>query len=618
MDVLLVSAPIMSVVRPSAALGLLQATLTRSGLSASSLYLNLTFAQWIGLDLNERLAGGLPSHLLIGDWIFAEALGMDRIRPLDETYERERHSALDKAGIGDLDALRAEYAQAFVRFAAEKIMDSRPRVVGFTTMFEQTVASLAIAAAVKASSPDTLVCFGGANCHGPMGTVLREHFPQIDYVFTGEADQTFAPFVKALLQQDAAHHGAERSLALSNGVVATRPTENLDELPVPDYSDFFAQLSELEEHGRVRPSIPFESSRGCWWGQKHHCTFCGLNAEGMTFREKSPGRVRDDLETLVARHAIVRMAATDNILSPKHVANVLEPMASEHRGLNLFYEIKSNLDEDKLRTLARSGVTWVQPGIENLSDPILRLMRKGVDRLLNVRLLRNCRELGLGVIWSILYGFPDEPAEEYDAAAEIVPLLEHLQPPVGCGRIRLDRFSPNYEQAETIGFRSVRPFRSYAAIYQIPDEALSNLAYFFEGEAPSSATERDLEKLRTAVKRWRAHWFDAPEPPVLRAFPMDGGYLIEDSRSVAVEPFHFAGEAEAVVLDLCRSPRVDKDLDKLAAHLSSDALQSALASLRSRGFVLQHGPRLLSLPAMAGKEEVDEQARADLPFGYLA
>ncbi|MBB5404413.1 RiPP maturation radical SAM C-methyltransferase [Paraburkholderia youngii] len=618
MDVLLLSAPVVSVVRPSAALGLLQATLRRAGLSASSLYLNLTFAQWIGLDLNECLAGGLPSHLLIGDWFFAEALRTDRIRPVDQTYERERHSALNKAGIGDLDALRDQYAQAFVRFAAEKIMASRPRVVGFTTMFEQTAASLAIAAAVKASSPDTVVCFGGANCHGPMGTVLREHFPQIDYVFTGEADQTFAPFVKELLQRNAARHGAEFSLVPRNGVVATSPTRDLDELPVPDYSDYFAQLSELEERYRVRPSIPFESSRGCWWGQKHHCTFCGLNGEGMTFREKSPSRLLDELGTLVVRHAIARMAATDNILSPKHVANVLEPMVGEHRGLNLFYEIKSNFDEEKLRTLARSGVTWVQPGIENLSDPILRLMRKGVDRLLNVRLLRNCRELGLGVIWSILYGFPEEPSEEYDAAAEIVPLLEHLQPPVACGRIRLDRFSPNYEQAEMIGFRSVRPFRSYAEIYQIPDEALSNLAYFFDGEAPSSATELDLEKLRTAVKRWRARWFDEPEPPVLRAFPIDGGYLIEDSRSVACEPFYFANEAEVAVLDLCRSPRVDKDLEKLAARLSNDAVESALASLRSRGYLLQHGRRSLSLPAMAGKEEVDEQARADFPFGYLA
>ncbi|MGF6736191.1 hypothetical protein OKW50_008364 [Paraburkholderia youngii] len=279
--------------------------LRRAGLSASSLYLNLTFAQWIGLDLNECLAGGLPSHLLIGDWFFAEALRMDRIRPVDQTYERERHSALDKASIGDLDALRGQYAQAFMRLAAEKIMESRPRVVGFTTMFEQTAASLAIAAAVKASSPDTIVCFGGANCHGPMGTVLREHFPQIDYVFTGEADQTFAPFVKELLQRNAARHGAEFSLAPRNGVVATSPTRDLDELPVPDYSDYFAQLSELEEHYRGRPSIQFESSRGCWWGAKASLHLLRVERRGHDFP-------REITEPLTRRTRNARCAACDS------------------------------------------------------------------------------------------------------------------------------------------------------------------------------------------------------------------------------------------------------------------------------------------------------------------
>ena len=84
-------------------------------------------------------------------------------------------------------------------------------------------------------------------------------------------------------------------------------------------------------------------------------------------------------------------------------------------------------------------------------------MRKGVSALLNLRLLRNCRELGVGLVWSILYGFPGEPRDAYDAVAKMAPLLEHLQPPVGCGRIRLDRFSPNFERAAEIGFRNVTP-----------------------------------------------------------------------------------------------------------------------------------------------------------------
>ena len=81
-DVLLVSAPVMSVLRPSAALGLLQAALAAVGVSAQSLYLNLVFADMIGIDLNERLGEDLPSHLLAGEWLFElDAPAADRAGP---------------------------------------------------------------------------------------------------------------------------------------------------------------------------------------------------------------------------------------------------------------------------------------------------------------------------------------------------------------------------------------------------------------------------------------------------------------------------------------------------------------------------------------------------------
>jgi radical SAM superfamily enzyme YgiQ (UPF0313 family) len=38
-----------------------------------------------------------------------------------------------------------------------------------------------------------------------------------------------------------------------------------------------------------------ETARGCWWGAKHHCTFCGLNQNDMAFRAKSPQCAMDEL-----------------------------------------------------------------------------------------------------------------------------------------------------------------------------------------------------------------------------------------------------------------------------------------------------------------------------------
>jgi magnesium-protoporphyrin IX monomethyl ester (oxidative) cyclase len=620
-DVLLCSAPVMSVVRPSAALGLLQAALAQRKIGAASLYLNLLFAETVGIDVNERLAD-LPTGLLIGDWLFADRLGPAPVRDEVMRHRRLVDAALESRNFTQIKNLRGAAAARFVDSAAAMVVERRPRIVGFSTMFQQTAASLTIAAAIKALDPSIVICFGGANCHGPMGPVLLRHYPQIDFVFTGEADLDFPEFAQALLAgNEPLENGAGFVGRSGPAAKPAVPVTDLDQLPIPTYDDYFAQLSWLSEKDRVKSSIPFESSRGCWWGKKHHCTFCGLNAEGMAFRSKTPERVIHELDVLAAAHGVARFAATDNILSVDHIDSVLKPLAAKPAAgptRRLFYEIKSNMDQDSLETLARAGVVWLQPGIENLSDEVLRLMRKGVSALLNMRMLRNCRELGIGIIWSMLYGFPGEPGAVYDEIAQLAPLLEHLQPPVSCVRIRLDRFSPNFEQAKELGFSDAGPVPAYGAIYNVPSAELSDLAYFYEGSAVNAASENDLAALRAAVTAWRSRWFDAPMPPQLTLVRIGDGGLIQDTRSIADEPLHYLQPLELAVLDAVREPcNPAAALAKLAGDFAAATLQAAFDRLVALHFVIVHGGKALSLVADSDRTVFDAAARADVPTGYV-
>ena len=102
---------------------------------------------------------------------------------------------------------------------------------------------------------------------------------------------------------------------------------NMDLLPLPTYEDYMEQLDRTSLAGQFLPEIPFETSRGCWWGQKHHCTFCGINDELMAFRSKSAGRVIDDLLKLHERYPRHRMTATDEIMSPKYYTELLPEFA---------------------------------------------------------------------------------------------------------------------------------------------------------------------------------------------------------------------------------------------------------------------------------------------------
>ena len=110
----------------------------------------------------------------------------------------------------------------------------------------------------------------------------------------------------------------------------------LGSLPIPDYDDFFAAAHELELPSTVagaEVSIPFESARGCWWGAKHHCSFCGIFTGQLAFRSKSPERVRHELDALADRYGVPTLFAVDNIMDQRYVGRPVRAAVAGAQGL---------------------------------------------------------------------------------------------------------------------------------------------------------------------------------------------------------------------------------------------------------------------------------------------
>src|SRR5262249_6197562 len=150
------------------------------------------------------------------------------------------------------------------------------------------------------------------------------------------------------------------------------------EIVSPDYDGYFERLESSTARDWVEPKLVVEGSRGCWWGEKHHCTFCGLNGSFMEFRSKSPMAFYHEIIRLVGRHQVLDMYVVDNILDMKYLSSLLPKLQESGYDLRLQYEIKSNLRRDQLATLYDAGLVNVQPGIESLSNRVLKIMDKGV------------------------------------------------------------------------------------------------------------------------------------------------------------------------------------------------------------------------------------------------
>jgi len=609
--VALVTMPFASAYWPSMQLGLLGPIATSHGFPTEILHLNLEFAHQLGVDAYQVLAQ--QRERALGDWLFSTA-AFGPAAP-DPHGQMPRQLANDIApvlaqlglSISELLEVRDRQVPAYLEAQLNAVEWDRFRVVGFTSTFQQNVASIALASMLKRRHPHLVTVFGGANFDGTMGIEYVRAIDCIDYAVTGEADRSFSQLLISLVDgQDPSQ--VPGVLARDGGQVvgaADRPFEDMDELPVPDYSDYFSRAERLgisRVGGRREATVPFESARGCWWGAKSHCTFCGLNGETMAFRSKSPGRVAAELAELARRNRTFDFQAVDNILDRSYLDELLPQLVADGSTYRLFYEVKANLTRGEVRALRESGVRMIQPGIESLSSHVLRLMRKGVRASTNVNLLKWACYYGLDVGWNMLWGFPGEQTEDYDAVAALMPQLIHLQPPVSATRIRLERFSPLFEDPETFPLAWRRPEASYRYIY--PEHVdLEKAAYFFEyvlqDTLPSSVYAETVDR----VDEWRLAWAGETRPSLTR-WAAPGFIQIDDHRHPDTFGTYTFTDPLAAIYRACDdAPATACDVkERLGLDRELDEVEATLEEFCSRGLMMRDGNLFLSLaiPATGG------------------
>jgi ribosomal peptide maturation radical SAM protein 1 len=322
--------------------------------------------------------------------------------------------------------------------------------------------------------------------------------------------------------------------AQNGASIFTGPSEvvrEMDRLPYPDFSDYFRDLERCTVSAPVLPTLLFETSRGCWWGAKSHCTFCGLNGGTMAFRSKSARRALDELEYLADRWQTDLVEVVDNILDMKYFNGVLPALARQGRPLQLFYEVKANLSRAQVKLLRDAGVVRIQPGIESMSDHVLKLMRKGTTALRNIQLLKWAQEYGITVEWNILYGFPGETREDYARMLEMLPSIRFLRHPCAAGPIRVDRFSPYHNAAADFGLINVRPMAIYRYLYPFDEQSLSRIAYYFDFDY---SPETNPTGYAREVVAYATEWQRNPERGTLQSIRRPEGTLtLLDTRSNA-------------------------------------------------------------------------------------
>ncbi|MCE5315077.1 RiPP maturation radical SAM C-methyltransferase [bacterium] len=414
-----------------------------------------------------------------------------------------------------LEALLAiDSANSCIDKCVEAVIQGNYGIVGISVGFdEQKLASLALARQIKKIDPTIRTIFGGTGCDGAMGEAIMRNFPEVDIVAQGDADTWFVPLIKAvsncepiddigsLLYRDGS------TICRSGAVGATR---QLDQLPVPNYDSFFTQLAS-SHHGSYSSQVKvmLEASRGCWWGDRSRCMFCGITSILPGYRQKSPERFLAEFKSVVAASKSTFVFMVDSILPLSYYQSVLPEIARWRRetGLNfsVFFGVRPGLTRQQVALLAAAGVVTVMAGIESLSTRILRLMNKGASMLQQIESLKWATTYGIDCGANLIYGIPNEQVEDYESILSVIPSIHHLQPP-RCIRLRYHRFCRYSEAPERYAIGNIRPSEMDRYAYSIPDSELMDLCYDLEYDYLGSNVE-DLTAIHKRVRQAVHNWF---------------------------------------------------------------------------------------------------------------
>ncbi|MGI6648798.1 MAG: RiPP maturation radical SAM C-methyltransferase [Bacillota bacterium] len=616
--VLLIHMPWATPQRPSISLGIIAALCAEKCIEVKTLYPNLDMANMIGFEAadrfaNERSLYGISEHLFAVDIFGKEELISDAfVQSFSEIAQEDTQiQKWENCPIEDpayFFHLRDEIIPQFLDQVTARVLEMNPTVVGFSATFNQAMASLALASRLKKLRPDLKVIVGGASFDGEMGKEYHRAFPHVlDHVFLGEAEESFREYLERLARNEGTTGipGVTSWVNDQIDLVPGRPLPDMNQSPLPDYDDFFLETERIKKKtGKAFSvdSLSYEGSRGCWWGRKSQCLFCGINPETMEFRSKSIDRILRDIVNLSARYRVTKLSATDLVISRQHCDELFQRLKELDLDFELFYEVRVNMSKRQIKDMKEAGVIYTQPGIESFSSPVLKLMRKGTTALQNIQFLRWAAEIGVTATYNILAGFPGEKEEWYHEMADLIKKIVHLPPPkYNIHFIEMHRFSPFFNQREQYGVDEC----SLRADYQMtfPDGLLDpmKIGYFFQTQYKNKDQDSPhIKRVREEIDRW-LDYKKSPQGLPLYNYSIGPGFLKIFDNRYGDGRFIFLADLHHDVALLCDEIQSRQSLknylaEKWPVETENGTLDQVIDELVQRDILLEENKQLLLLP----------------------
>jgi ribosomal peptide maturation radical SAM protein 1 len=597
--VALISMPTLSARFPSFQLALLKPTLERAGIPVQTFSLFMYFGTHVGWRVNETLSDVYAC--MVGEWLWTRTAFGDFANDDEyfDIYRDNLEGICKRAGcsLEDLRRLRESEAPAFIDFCLRSVDWSRFGLIGFSVVFQQTLASISLARALKERYPHIPIIMGGAAFEDDIAEEIMKGCPEVDYIHCGDADETLPAAIRRVYSGESMRGMPGIMCRDGKRVVFNGRAPNLADMnktPVPDFDEYFYARKEGGYHYSDEAQgvlLPIETARGCWWGMKNHCTFCGLNRAGMEFRSKRIENVIEQLDELSRRYGILDFNAIDNIIEPEYIDKLFGQLSAANTDIRLHYEVRPSLSRAQLKHMRKGGLFSIQPGVESFSTHILKLMRKHTTGVRNLELIKWSTYYGINNLYNILLRFPGETADDYRAQCNVISKIHHLQAPWAIAKARADRGSPMYTDPEAQSICRLVPSPCYAYLFPKDRFDLNRVSYYFEHEMGNTVDDGVYDEIFQAVGMWQLRWSQRPRP-FLRYRKAWATILIDDGRNSSPRSTKYTHDY-AMLYEYCADARSRREV--AARFDDAPWVEGALEEFVARDLMVYLDNRYLSL-----------------------
>jgi ribosomal peptide maturation radical SAM protein 1 len=587
--------------RPSIQLGTLKAFVQREspGVRVDAHHLYLDFAESLGYDLYRPIS----ERNWLSECCFAALLYPERIALIERFWKKHAKGL----------SLRPAFREicAVLQSASHRILASVAwpsyQLAGFSICYGQLTSSLYLLQLVKEAAPGTRIVVGGSACSGQLGSSLLRTFPAVDFVVRGEGERPLLHLVRRLFQSRPSGEPEPFPGLLSRD---TGPADgfsqvaDLDELPVPVFSDYFDRLGAMVPEKRFLPRIPVEMSRGCWWKKpsagrtRRGCAFCNLNVQWSGYRSKSPGRITAEIDRLMEACQVLSLSFMDNLLPPERLREIFRRIADLGKDFRFFGEIRATTTREDLLAMADAGMVEVQVGIEALSTGLLRKFNKGTTAIQNLEIMKACEASDLPRLASnLIIHFP---GSDGDDVKETLATIQYALPfrPLKATPFWLGYGSPVWSDPGAFGIRRIRNHPYYANLF--PPEILKNLTLMIQGYQGNVGEQKRLwHPVRQAAEAWEKMYgalHCVPTSGPILSYQDGGDFLIIRERRCGRDDMthRLRGTSRAMYL-FCEENRAIREILHHHPGFGEDKVLPFLAMMVEKKLMFREGERYLSL-----------------------